>query len=79
MRAFGRCGILRRVERSHMTGGDASDAMDRLGEVVPGDDPLVGEVIDARHDSLFYGSEDGHSQVTRIGRCPNLVEDDQEE
>ena len=59
-----------------MTSGDACNAMNSLGEVVPGDDTLVGEMINARHNALFDGSKDGHSQITCIGGCAYLVEDD---
>ena len=76
MRTVGRGGILSGMQRPHMTGGDACYAMDGLGKVVPGDNPLVGEMIDTRYNPLFDGSEDGHSQITCISRCAYLVEDD---
>ena len=76
MRAVGRCGILRGVEGAHMAGGNACQTMDGLGEVVPGDDTLVGEVVDARNNTLFDSSEDSHCQIACIGGRTYLIEDD---
>ena len=58
-----------------MTGCDTCDAMNGLREIIPGDDTLIGEMVDAWHNALVDGSEDSHSQVTGVGRCAYLVED----
>lgn len=69
-----RCGIFSGVQRLNMAGGDASNAMDGLGEVVPAGNPLVGEVVDAWHDALVDDGHDGQSQVVGVGGCAYLVE-----
>ena len=68
-------GVLRGVERTDAACGDARQAVDGLREVVPRDDALVGEVIDARHDATVDGCEDGHGEVAGVGRRAYLVED----
>lgn len=70
-----RCGIFSGVQRFDVTGGDARNAMDGLGEVVPAGNALVGEVVDARHDALVDDGHDGLCQVVGVGGCANLVED----
>ena len=50
--------------------------MNGLGEVVPRDDPFIRKVINTRYNPLFDGSKDDHCQITCIGRCAYLVEDD---
>ncbi len=69
-----RCGIFSSVQRLDVAGGDARDAMDCLGEVVPARDSLVGEVVDARHDALVDDGHDGQCQVVGVGGCAYLVE-----
>ena len=74
-RSLSRCGIFSGVQRLDVTGGDAGNAVNGLGEVVPARDSLVGEVIDARHDALVDDGHDGQCQVVRVGGCAYLVED----
>ena len=71
-----RGGVLGCVQWLHVAGGDASNAVDGLREVVPRNDAFVREVVDARHDALVDGGKDGHSQVAGVGRSAHLVEDD---
>ena len=59
-----------------MASGDAGDAVDGLGEVIPRDDALVAEVVDAGLDALIDGSHDGDGQVAGVGGRAYLVEDD---
>lgn len=70
-----RCGIFSGVQRLDVAGGDASDAVNGLGEVVPAGNPLVGKVVDARHDALVDDGHDGQCQVVSVGGCTYLVED----
>ena len=58
-----------------MAGGDARNAVNGLGEVVPAGNPFVGEVIDAWHDALVDDGHDGLCQVVGVGGCAYLVED----
>lgn len=69
-----RCGIFSGVQRLDVASGDARNAMNGLGEVVPAGNPLVGEVVDARHDALVDDGHDGQSQVVGVGGCAYLVE-----
>ena len=76
VRTMCRRGEFCRMEGTNMARRDACQPMDGLGEVVPGDDTLVGEMIDSRLDTFLNGDHDDTSQVAGIGRCANLVEDD---
>ena len=70
-----RCGIFSGVQRLDVAGGDASNAVNGFGEVVPARDSLVGKVVDARHDALVDDGHDGQSQVVGVSGCAYLVED----
>ena len=59
-----------------MTRGDAGNAMDGLGEVIPTDDTLVAEMIHPGDDALVDGSHDGRGKVGGVCRSAYLVEDD---
>ena len=78
VRTLGGCGIFFGVKRIDLASGDAGQAMDGLGEVVPRADTLVAEMIDARNDPLTDGRKDGTGQVAGVGRSTYLVEDDTE-
>ena len=49
--------------------------MDGFGKVVPADDSLVAEVVDARDDALVDGCHDGGCQIAGVGGGAYLVED----
>ncbi len=70
-----RCGIFSGVQRLDVASGDARNAVNGLGEVVPAGNTFVGEVIDARHDALVDDGHDGLCQVVSVGGCAYLVED----
>ena len=70
-----RCRIFCGVQRLDVAGGDARDAVNGLGEVVPAGNPFVGEVVDARHDALVDDGHDGQCQVVSVGGRAYLVED----
>ena len=75
MRTGGGSRVLAGVQRAHMASVDTGNAVDGLGKVVPRDNTLVAEVINAWHDALIDGGKDGHSQVASVSRCTYLVED----
>lgn len=68
-------GIFCGVQWFDVAGGDASNAVNGLGEVVPAGNAFVGEVVDARHDALVDDGHDGQCQVVSVGGCTYLVED----
>ena len=57
-----------------MTRGDAGNAMNGLGEVIPTDDTLIAEMIHSGDNTLVDGSHNGCSKVAGIGRGAYLVE-----
>ena len=61
-----------------MAGSDTGYAMNGLGEVVPRDDSLVGEMIDSRHYPFLNGGEDSYRQVAGVGGSAYLVGDNSE-
>ena len=73
--SLSRCGIFSGVQRLDVASGDARNAMNSLGEVVPAGNALVGKVVDARHDALVDDGHDGQCQVVSVGGCAYLVED----
>ncbi len=74
-RSVSRCGIFSGVQWFDVASGDAGNAVNGLGEVVPARDSLVGKVVDARHDALVDDGHDGQCQVVSVGGRAYLVED----
>ena len=68
-------GIFSGVQWLDVASGDASNAVDSFGEVVPAGNSLVGKVVDARHDTLVDDGHDGECQVVGVGGRAYLVED----
>ena len=68
-------GVFGSMQRPHATSGDAGQPMNRLCEIIPRADALVGEVIDARLHTLVDGREDGCGKVMCIGGRSYLVKD----
>src|SRR5574344_2145771 len=58
-----------------MASCDACYAMNGFREVIPRDNSLVAEVIDASHNTFIDGGKDGYCQITSISRSADLVKD----
>ena len=66
------------MQRTDLASGDACQAMNGYGKIVPRANAFVAEMIDAGNDSLTDSGENGTSQIAGIGRSTNLVEHNSE-